>query len=311
MNEIKIEDFNIEGLEAQKEFFKLSLFNLVDGTDICLPVAVAGKGKGKTVTIVAAQHGNEWMGSYACHLLYQALDPNKMSGKVVMIPIANPQAFIQKARVSSLDHIDMNRTYGFVKKRKPTEHLASIIFEEFCLKSNYVLDLHSGGPGEYQPLVEFIDDKRLEVAKSFNLDHLMVRKKDQGSLVPNCENYGIGAFSIEAGKALNLDRKHAENLKDGIINFLKKLKILEGKPKTNKNQKVYKRKIIFPAEKSGFFESNVKLLDRVEKGQQIANIWPFFQEKRKKIISPVKGTVVYLRAEEVISQGDSIVHIGS
>jgi len=309
MKEIKLDGLDLNSKERQKSFFRLDLFGLIDGSNISLPVAVIGQGEGKQVTIVAAQHGNEWNGSFACHLLYQLLNPAKMKGKVVMLPIANPPAFTQRARVSNLDYIDMNRTYGFVKKRKPTEHLAKIIFEKFCLTADYVLDLHSGGPGEYIPIVEVIDYENIELAKSLNLGNILIRKKDSGSLVPNCEKLVVKAFSIEAGRALKLNYDYAESLARGMMNFLKTLGVIEEAPSTTEEQNVYTGKIIMPSEISGFFKSNIKLLDKVEKGQPICTIWPFFESNAQTIISPVKGTIIYLRSDEVISQGDSICHI--
>jgi len=309
MKRISLDELDLSINKKQKSLFRLDLFDLIDGSNISLPVAVIGKGKGSQVTIVAAQHGNEWNGSFACHLLYQLLDPAKMKGKVVMLPIANPPAFTQRARVSNLDYIDMNRTFGFVKKRKPTEHLAKIIFEKFCLTADYVLDLHSGGPGEYIPIVEVIDYENIELAKSLNLKNILIRKKDSGSLVPNCEKLVVKAFSIEAGRALKLNYDYAESLAKGIINFLKTLGVIDESPATIEEQNVYTGKIILPSEKSGFFKSKVKLLDKVEKGQPICTVWPFFESEPQEIVSPVKGTIIYLRSDEVISQGDSICHI--
>ncbi len=309
MKKIKINRINLNKTTKQKDFYNLELFNLVDSSQISLPVAIVGKGKGKIVTVIAAQHGNEWSGSYVCHKLYERLDASKMNGKVVIIPIANPPAFLQRSRVSSLDHIDMNRTYGFVKKRKPTEHIASVIFENFCLKSDYVFDLHSGGPGKYFPLVESLGRDGLALAKSLNLGHIFIRKKDTSSLVPNCEKHGVKAFSVEAGTALKIDYNYASKMVDGLINFLKEIDILEDDAQTVQKQSIYNSKVIVPAEVSGFFKSNVGLGEKVKKKQRICSITPFFKTRAKNIISPTDGRLIYLRSEEVISEGDSVAHI--
>lgn len=309
MKKIEIDQIDLEIKESQKQFYKLQLLSQIDGSEISLPFAIIGKGSGKNVTIIAAQHGNEWNGAFTCQMLYQALDPEKMEGRVVLLPIANPPAFNQKSRVSSLDDIDMNRVYGFAKKRKPTEHIASTIFEEFCLKADFVIDLHSGGPGEYVPVVELIEKRRMNEAKSLNLGHLMLRKKDHGSLVPNCEKAGVGAFSIEAGQALDLRHEFAQKITDGILNFLKHVRILKDEPATKEGQKVYEKKIIFPSQISGFFKSSVELLDQVKKRQELCQIWPLFSDNPKKVTSPVDGKIIYLRRERIINNGDSIAHL--
>ncbi len=309
MKKLKLDSIDLTNKEKEKRFFRLELFNLADGSNISLPAAIVGKGSGKIVTVIAAQHGNEWNGPYACHLLYQMLDPNIMKGKVVIIPIANTPAFLQKQRVSSLDNIDMNRTYAFVKKRKPTEHLAKLIFENFCLNSDVVIDLHSGGPGEYIPLIEVLNTEDIKLAQSFNLGRVMLRQKDSNSLVPNCEKAGIKAFSIEAGRALKLNYGYASAVAGGTVNFLRTIGMIDEKPQTDFKQPVYTGKITLPAEISGFFKSKVILGDNVVEGQELCTIWPFFQPRPKKVLSPIKGNIVYLRSEEVVSEGDSIAHI--
>lgn len=309
MRKLKLDSLDLTNEAKEKRFFRMELFNLADGSNISLPTAIVGQGKGKLVTIVAAQHGNEWNGPFTCHLLYQLLNPDLMQGKVLILPIANTPAFLQKQRVSSLDDIDMNRTYAFVKKRKPTEHLAKIIFENFCLNSDYVIDLHSGGPGEYLPLVEVLNPEDIKLAQSLNAGRVIIRRKDTSSLVPNCAKSGVKAFSIEAGRALKLNYEYASVVAEGIGNFLRSVGIIKEKPRTDFEQPVYTGKITLPSDISGFFKASVKLGQEVKEGQELCTIWPFFQPRPKKVFSPIKGTVIYLRSEEVVSEGDSLAHI--
>lgn len=311
MKKVKLDSIDLSSKEKEKRFFRLELFNLADGSSISLPSAIAGNKEGKIITIIAAQHGNEWNGPFACHLLYQLLNPDNIRGKVLIVPIANTPAFLQKQRVSSLDNIDMNRTYAFVKKRKPTEHLAKIIFEKFCLNSDYVIDLHSGGPGEYIPLAEVLNAEDIKLAQSLNMGRVIIRKKDSNSLVPNCYKAGVKAFSIEAGKALKLNYDYASAIADGIMNFLKTVGIINEKPETDFSQPVFRGKVTLPSEVSGFFKASIRLGKVVSEGQELCTIWPFFKPKPVKVLSPIGGTVIYLRAEEVISEGDSIAHIAN
>lgn len=309
MKKLKLDSIDLSSAQKEKRFFRLELFSLADGSTISLPAAIVGNGQGKITTVIAGQHGNEWNGPYAAHLLYQLLNPDNIVGKVLVVPIANTPAFLQKQRVSSLDNIDMNRTYAFVKKRKPTEHLAKILFESFCMNSDYVIDLHSGGPGEYTPITEVLNAEDIKLAQSLNQGRVIIRKKDSNSLVPNCYKAGIKAFSIEAGKALKLNYEYASGIANGIVNFLKTVGIVKEEPVTDFNQPVYRGKVTLPAEISGFFKSSIMLGQKVSEGQELCTIWPFFQPKPVKVLSPVGGTIIYLRAEEVVSEGDSIAHI--
>ncbi|RJQ33383.1 MAG: hypothetical protein C4562_00535 [Actinobacteria bacterium] len=308
MRRINIGELNINQ-KPVKEYFSLELFGLVDGSNISLPVALISNQDGPIVTIIAAQHGNEWNGSYVADTLYNSLILDDVVGRIIILPIANPPAFLQKGRVSSFDYIDMNRTFGFVKRRKPTEHLAKIIFEEFVLKSDYLVDLHSGGPGQYLPIVEVYNSKRIDLALSFNLDKAMVVKKDVGSIILNAEKNGVQSFSIEAGRALKINYDYAELLLKGLTNFLKATGVLKSKPVVKENQTLYKGKTVVPSTISGFFKTELKLGQKVKKGDVLAKIKPFFKSEPTEIINTTNGTVIYLRYEELISEGESIVHI--
>ena len=52
-----------------------------------------GKKPGKTLVVTAGVHGCEYVGIQALRRLAQELDPETLSGSVVLLPLANPSAF--------------------------------------------------------------------------------------------------------------------------------------------------------------------------------------------------------------------------
>lgn len=311
MKTINLKDINLKSTTPRKEYFRIPLMELIDGSQISLPCVLIGKGGGKVVTIVSGQHGNEWTGTYVCHLLYKKLSANDFNGLVIMLPVANPLAFRQKHRVSTIDYVDMNRVFRFVKNNKPTDQIAKVIFDKFCLNSDILLDLHGGGPGEYLPVVEVLDKKDINLGLSMNLKNVIVLKKDPGTIVTNCARNGVKSLSIEAGKELSIDENNAEILASGIVNLLSVQKVLDKKPSTLKNQTVYNKKTVIPSNKTGFFTATKKLGDEVIKGQVIGKVQPFFTGKPNLVKSPINGKVIYLRSQRIISDGESIAHIVS
>jgi predicted deacylase len=309
MKTVELKDINLKSKIKRKDYFRIPLMELIDGSQISLPCAIIGKGGGKVVTVVSGQHGNEWTGTYASHLLFRKLNPDDFNGLLVMLPIANPLAFRQKHRVSTIDFVDMNRVFKFVKKNKPTDHIAKVIFNDFCLNSDILIDLHGGGPGEYLPIVEVLKEEDVDLGLSLNLKNVIILKKDSGCIVSNCEGHNIKSVSVEAGKELSIDENNAEIVSSGIINLLSKYKILNKPPATLKNQTIFNKKTVVPANKTGFFTAIKSLGDNVIKGQTIGKIQPFFVGRPSLIRSPVNGKLIYLRSQRIISEGENVAHI--
>lgn len=309
MKTVSLEDINLNSKSAIKNHFRIPLFELIDGSQIFLPCALIGKGGGKVVTVMAGQHGNEWTGTYACNMLYKNLDPNDFNGTLVILPVANPLAFRQKRRVSNVDFVDMNRVFRFIKAHKPTDKIAKIIFNDFCLKSDLVIDLHGGGPGEYVPIVEITDDNDIDLGLSLNLGNLIVLIKDSGAVVTNCVRKGIKSLSIEAGRELDIKESNAILLTDGIVNLLSFFEVLKRKTSTKEEQDIFNLKFVVPSPKTGFFTADLELGQIVKKEQPIGRVQPFFSAKPYIVRSPVAGKVIYLRFQRIISEGESIAHV--
>lgn len=305
----EITHLNIERWRKVKEAIRLELFQLRDGSILSIPCGIIAGRKGPIVTLAAAQHGDEWNGVYICHHLFAEIEPQDLAGTLVLLPVVNPLAFVQKSRVSSVDHIDMNRTYSFVKTRKSTEHIAGLLFEHIFSQSAYLLDLHTGGPGEYLPNVGVVEQGRVELALALNLGSVIVAEKDHGSLVPACERQSIPAFSIEIGRSLTIDYDLCDFFVKGMLNFLKTVGVLEGIPQTTGSQKLFTSKKIISAPTPGFFDPLVELGEEVSEDQPLCEVSPLFSSESQVITAPIAGTVLYLRREEMVGSGDSLVHI--
>ena len=81
------------------------------GLDI--PVAVIqGKSPGPVLALVAGAHGTEYASIIAIDKLIQNLDPARISGTVILVPLINIASFEQKVpHVNPVDGKSMNRFY--------------------------------------------------------------------------------------------------------------------------------------------------------------------------------------------------------
>ena len=63
------------------------------------------------VAVFGGTHGNEWEGQVAVKRLCQDLEPDHLSGRVILIPQLSPSACIANTRTSPLDGVNMNRAF--------------------------------------------------------------------------------------------------------------------------------------------------------------------------------------------------------
>ncbi|MDP1808616.1 MAG: succinylglutamate desuccinylase/aspartoacylase family protein [Actinomycetota bacterium] len=310
MKEIKIAQLRISTWRRAKDLVRLRLFDLRDGSDWSVETAIiAGRKSGPMITVVAGQHGDEWNGIFIAHRLFEEIEHQDIEGTLVILPIANPYAFLQKSRISIMDQVDMNRSYGTDGERRPTSMAANTLFDEIFLKSSYVIDLHSGGPGDYIANTGVMEQGRFGLALHFNTGNVIVAHKDHGTLVAAAERNSIPAFSLQLGHAASIDYDACEKMLKGIMNFFRAVRLIPEPPQTDEGQQLFTDKKLLPAPDSGFVILNVGLGDDVEAGQNIGEIEPLFGTPID-VIAPESGRVLYARYEPIVSRGDSVIHLG-
>lgn len=110
--------------------------------------AFVGRRPGPTLTLLAGLHGNEWLHLEHFRQLLSTLRAEELSGRVVVVPLANQVAFNSLSRYipDDSDNADANRAFP-VKNAGHTwlaEQIATKIANEVLAESDYLLDFHLG-----------------------------------------------------------------------------------------------------------------------------------------------------------------------
>lgn len=306
MRRVPIEEFEMEEVEG-KESLRLDIFPLFDDSKISLPCGIISKGEDRKVCIISGQHGNEWNGIYASQNYFKKINPEDVNGTLIVLPITNPLAYNEKSRVSSIDHIDLNRTFLGNSCSKPTENLGKILFNELFTEMNHIIDIHGGGPGEYSPHVALPNEENIEQASRFLLPAVFVESKTDGSLAAASVESDFTNFTIELGRQRYIDDSYVDLIFDGLDNFLRSIHLFDGEFRENEPE-VYRNKKKVSSPISGFFKPEVELGDLVEEGETIGELEKIFGNE-KLIESPYAGKILYLRREGVIGRGENLIHI--
>lgn len=296
---------------AGRQRLQLVVRQLSDGSFLTMPAAVLSDGRNSPrMVLVAGQHGNEWNGPWILHRLANMMDPDQVRGTLVLLPIANPLAFNEGRRASAVDSIDLNRTYGGGRPRKPTEHLGVLLWKSVFSRTDYLIDLHSGGPGEYLPYAATPDGQDLDLAQALNLRFIHTPGQTKaGFLIDTCQRAGVRAVLIEVGGGRSLDRQYHQMVIDGLMNVMQVVSILPGDPLRGPEPYVFRCKDIVSAPCAGFFQRAVELGQHVREGEDLGIITPILAEAEVRVTAPRDGVVLYLRREAAVGEQDSLVHI--
>ncbi|MFQ5794185.1 MAG: succinylglutamate desuccinylase/aspartoacylase family protein [Candidatus Bipolaricaulia bacterium] len=293
------------------QIWRLRVRELADGSLLTLPCGtISGPEPGPRVCILAGQHGNEWNGIYLIRRLYIALQDQPVRGTLVLLPVVHPMAFNERERVDNLDQVDLNRTYTVQIPRKPTEHLGQALYRFIFSRMDYLIDLHSGGPGEYLPHIIVTPQNDLSLLAYIGLPYIhRVRGLSYHHLTAVCAEHGVNAFTVEIGQGRHLDHRHLASVKEGLLNFLRAIELLPGPATAGEAPRVFVEKRIVSAPHSGFFTAKVDLGTRIEAGDLLGHIEPILGGTDIPIPAPCGGTVLYLRRQPPVGEGDSLAHI--
>jgi predicted deacylase len=111
-----------------------------------------GPASGPTVVIVAGVHGDE-SEPVAAVVDLLGNPPPLVSGRLRIVPIANPAAWAAGTRCSPADGKDLARCFPGVSNGTFTERLAHLISSQALEDADLLLDLHSAGLHYGMPLL--------------------------------------------------------------------------------------------------------------------------------------------------------------
>lgn len=279
-----------------------------------LPVSVIQNGAHPRITIVGAQHSCEYAGSDALIKLikdFDEIDPEKVNGSIVMIPVANVPGYpIRTNCVSQFDGSNLNRSYPGDPQGTTCERIANVIWS-IAKTGDYVIDLHGGDIAEHiikyseQHLVddEEITATSLALASCFDLDTVLFSiagndyaYPDFRSLYGLAQTSGIPAALVEAGSVGISDADSVEYFYEGLKNVFRRFGFIEI-PQDDK-WKLEKRPLNVTMGVScierpydGRLVKYVTAGDMVEKGQLMGEVTDYLGNVIDTIKSPRTGVV--------------------
>ncbi len=287
-----------------------------------IPVSVVhGKTSGPVLALVAGTHGYEYPGITALHRLRNSLNPEALSGTVIMVHIANLPAFLGRSTYTNpVDKKNLNRVYPGKADGTQSERIAHAITTMIIDQADFLIDLHAGDGNEalrpyvYMPVtgVPDLDQKSRQLAIAFGLDHIVVDKAplraaddslftDQTALVR-----GIPAITTETGQLGSNDGQWVDMAEAGLWNVLRELQMVPGDVQPNEGITWLGDYEVLTSPHDGFFEANVRDGYTIAKGARVGVLRDYFGDQIEIIRAPFSGVVNYVIGTPPVSAGEPL-----
>ncbi|GAA2424924.1 succinylglutamate desuccinylase/aspartoacylase domain-containing protein [Streptomyces coeruleofuscus] len=269
-------------------------------------ILVNGSRPGPRVVITGGVHGGEFIGIDAATHLAGLLEPDDITGQLVICPVANPPAvYGGRLNVSPLDGVNINRIFPGDKEGGPTERMAAWLFEYVVNGADAYVDLHSGGIDQH--LLDFVgyrvtSDAELAakikaMAHAVGYERVMPRPlPDGGNSHAAANRQGIPGILIETGQLGDRDPATVRRLLDGLYRLLHHLGVIEAPqnlaPVTVQPREwVWTGEIVSPV--AGLWYPDAIAGDEVTEGQTIGRVIDPADGTEHKVVAPATGTVIY------------------
>ncbi|MCR9205397.1 MAG: succinylglutamate desuccinylase/aspartoacylase family protein [Halobacteriovoraceae bacterium] len=276
-------------------------------------IVIRGINKGPTLGITAALHGNELNGISTIFKLVEAVDPQKLSGNLILVPISNVPGYLLNQRVFS-DGADLNRIMPGQEKGTGSQMYAHQFINKIVAKFDYLLDLHTASSGRVNSLYIRAD---LESEETRNLAYLqnpqiIVQKYDDpGTLRSWANENNIPAITIEIGNPDAFQHSLIDETMEGLTNTMTYLKMIEGDVQDLvADAVVCDHSYWIYSSRGGIIDVFPNLADTIKEGDVIAKVYDVYGLVKETIISDTEGIVIGKNIAPNCAAGSRVLHLG-
>lgn len=321
-------DFDADG----KQHGFLRLFHSTHASAygfIPIPIVVVRNGPGPTALFLSGNHGDEYEGQVAICNLARQLSPERIKGRVILLPAANFPAAMAGRRVSPVDDLNLNRVFPGDPDGTVTQQIAWYIEHELIPRADLLCDLHSGGSSlMYLPsaLIGRSRDparreRQMAALAAFGAPTAYMTESGPGGAATasgGADRHGVVAVGTELGGSGTVTPAALRIAERGLRNLLVHLDILPETERLEPEQPTRYFEVggqdyyTYTAE-PGVFEPAAELGESVWGGQLAARI--HFPETPWTPPAEVRfqrdGMVLCKRIPGRTARGDCLFHLGT
>ncbi len=275
-------------------------------------LVVNGANPGKTLCLTAAVHGDELNGIEMIRRVVFEIDPAKLNGTIIGVPVANIMGFRRNSRYLP-DRRDWNRYFPGNTHGSSASRLAHSFFSKIIMQCDALVDLHTGSfhrTNLPQLRADLGDENVARLAQSFGVIAVLNSRGNPNSLRAAAVRAGIPAVTLEAGEPMAMQSEVVEEGVTAINTLLAKTGMYGKQKRWNRIAPVYYRSTWVRANQSGILFSKAILGQRVKEGDLLGTVTDPITNARTTIKSPYQGRVIGMALDQVVLPGFAAYHIG-
>ena len=292
-------------------------FISVPGTPVEMPFTfIHGAAPGKDILLTGGVHGGEYPCIETAIQLANDINPEEVSGTILIIHPVNPAAFLARMQYyGPYDGKNLNRVFPGKSTGTVSERIAYQV-HQFQQAADFFLDLHGGDI--HEALVPFVIYSNLgepEVAEQSRLasallgfPYVVGSVSDNGSIGAAAQA-GTPGFLAELGQCGRWSTDEVDQYKAAVVNVLRGLAVLPGEPVLHAVEFLEKM-LVSTATADGCWYPSVALDEVVKKGQKLGEIRDFFGTVKAEYFADSDGIVLYLVTSLAILTNDPLCAIG-
>lgn len=284
-----------------------------EGISVPTPVLVVnGAKEGPTLCLTAAIHGDELNGIEIVRRVMYNLEPEKLNGAIIGVPIVNLQGFRRGSRYLP-DRRDLNRYFPGNPTGSSAARIAYSFFNEIILHCDALVDLHTGSfhrTNLPQLRADLSQPEVLALTQQFGATVALHSARQGNTLRQAAVKRGIPAVTLETGESMRLQEEAVEHGVRGIQSLLGNMGMLKRSGLWGKAEPVYYKSAWVRANTGGILFNKVDLGETVDQGDTLGTITDPITNIRSEIVSPHDGRVLGMALNQVVLPGFAAYRIG-
>jgi len=284
-----------------------------DGIAAATPVLVVnGAEPGPVLCVTAAVHGDELNGIEMVRSLLYNIDPNKLKGTLIGVPIVNLDGFRRNSRYLT-DRRDLNRFFPGNPQGSAASRIAHSFFNEVILHCEVLVDLHTGSfhrSNLPQLRADLKNEDVRALTEGFGGMVVLHSRGAKGTLRRAATRRGIPSVTLEAGEPLRLQKKAVNRGVKGLRSLLSYMEMYGKRSlKIARAPNYYKSQWV-RADQGGVLFAEVSLGERVKEGELLGTVTDPITNVRSEMLAPANGRILGMALNQVLMPGFATFRIG-
>ena len=288
-------------------------------------VEITGAFDGPRLTVIAGVHGCEYAPMAAVRRWTRELDPARLRGRVLAVPVLNLPAFWARSPFTvPEDGKNLNRCFPGDPSGTLAERLAHAAFTQLITGSDALVDAHAGDlPEALEPFALYdagpAGPRAHELAVAYGLRCVVRQEPGPGQAVSGTTSsaaaaIGVPAVIAEAGGCGLVDEAAVEMHVRGLYRVLNLLGMARGNAfwEDDRLPAFFGRFLWLHCAKAGWWEPLAQPGAHVRAGQLLGTVSSIDgAQVQEEVRAPADGTVLFLTISPAVADDGLLLGLGA